>query len=92
MSQTILANDSHLRISHNTVPPPQTAIQQHIAQIFDELLRHDGYGEFKVEMRILKRGQKEVLVHYGKQYRYVLDFPAGPDTTVRPGNTAPAPA
>lgn len=62
---------------------PQTAIQQHIVQIFEELLRHDGYGEFKVELRILKRGQKEVLVHYGKQYRYVIDFPVGPDLNPR---------
>lgn len=75
---------------------PQTAIQQHIAQIFEELLRHDGYGEFKVEMRILKRGQKEVLVHYGKQYRYVIDFPAGAELHPRPATskaqapTAPA--
>lgn len=67
------------------MPQPQTAIQQHIAQIFDELLRHDGYGEFKVELRILKRGQKEVLVHYGKQYRYVIDFPAGPNLLAQAG-------
>jgi len=68
------------------VPAPQTAIQQHIAQIFEELLKHDGYGEFKVELRILKRGQKEVLVHYGKQYRYVLDFPVGPDLFAQAGS------
>ena len=49
-------------------------IKQHLSRIFDELIRHDGYGEFKVELRILKRGQKEVLIHYGKQYRYVIDF------------------
>ncbi|MFG6443281.1 hypothetical protein [Roseateles sp. LKC17W] len=63
------------------MPPPASAIQHHIAQIFEELLRHDGYGEFKVELRILKRGQKEVLVHYGKQYRYVIDFPASAELT-----------
>jgi len=50
------------------------AIKQHLLRIFDELMHHDGYGEFKVELRILKRGQKEVLLHYGKQYRYVVDF------------------
>lgn len=49
-------------------------IKQHLSHIFDELIRHDGYGEFKVELRILKRGQKEVLIHYGKQYRYVVDL------------------
>ncbi|MFT7721322.1 MAG: hypothetical protein QM788_00560 [Roseateles sp.] len=54
--------------------PSPRVIQQHLLSIFDELLQHDGYGEFKVEMRLLKRGQKEVLLHYGKQYRYVVDF------------------
>jgi hypothetical protein len=28
----------------------------------------------RVELRILKRGQKEVIIHCGKQYRYVVDF------------------
>lgn len=58
----------------NAVSQSPRAIKQHLLGIFDELMRHDGYGEFKVEMRILKRGQKEVLLHYGKQYRYVVDF------------------
>lgn len=60
-----------------TAPVPAQApdlIKQHLSHIFDELIRHDGYGEFKVELRILKRGQKEVLIHYGKQYRYVVDL------------------
>lgn len=38
-----------------------------------EMLAHDGYGEMKIETRILKRGQKEVIVHFGKQYRFVVD-------------------
>lgn len=52
----------------------QQLIKQHLGRIFDELMQHDGYGEFQVELRILKRGQKEVLIRYGKQYRYVVDF------------------
>lgn len=39
-----------------------------------EMLSHDGYGELKVETRILKRGQKEVIVHFGKQYRFVVGY------------------
>lgn len=38
-----------------------------------EMLAHDGFGEVKVESRILKRGQKEIIVHFGKQYRFVVD-------------------
>ena len=39
-----------------------------------DLLVHDGYADLSVEIRILKRGQKEVLIRCGKQYRYVVDF------------------
>ncbi len=44
-------------------------------QLYETLFRHDGFGEMRVEMRILKRGQKEVVIHCGKQYRYVVDYP-----------------
>ena len=37
------------------------------------MFSHDGYGNFSVSVRILKRGQKEVIIDCGKQYRYVLD-------------------
>ena len=43
-------------------------------QLYCELFDHDGYGEMRVEMRILRRGQKEVIIHCGKQYRYVVDM------------------
>jgi len=36
-----------------------------------------------VELRILKRGQKEVLIHYGKQYRYVIDFQLGTEPVLQ---------
>lgn len=45
-----------------------------IQEIYENLLSHDGYGEFKVEMKLMKRGQKEVIIHCGKQYRYVVDW------------------
>jgi hypothetical protein len=48
-----------------------------LQELFNALLVHDGFGEIKVEMRILKRGQKEVILHCGKQYRFVLDVPGG---------------
>ena len=44
--------------------------------LYGEVFNHDGYGEIRVEMRILKRGQKEIIIHCGKQYRYVVDFVA----------------
>lgn len=48
-----------------------------IEELYSALYRHDGFGEIRIEMRILKRNQKEVIVHCGKQYRYVVDFMPG---------------
>ena len=45
-----------------------------MCRLFDELLEHDGFGTLTVEVRLLRRGQKEVILHCGKQYRYVVDF------------------
>lgn len=44
------------------------------AELYGDLFVHDGYGEIRVEMRILKRGQKEVILHCGKQYRFIVDY------------------
>ena len=49
-------------------------IEERIKKILIELCSHDGFGEFRVETKILKRKQKEVIIHYGKQFRYVIDF------------------
>ncbi len=51
------------------------ALQEMLLTLLDDVLKHDGFGEIRVEVRILKRQQKEVIIHYGKQYRYVLDWP-----------------
>jgi hypothetical protein len=28
----------------------------------------------EIEMKFLKKGQKEIIVHCGKDYRYVVDY------------------
>lgn len=48
-------------------------VKTKIISVYDEMFSHDGYGNFSVSVRILKRGQKEVIIDCGKQYRYVLD-------------------
>lgn len=45
-----------------------------LQELYQDVFAHDGYGDLRVEMRILRRGQKEVIIHCGKQYRYVVDF------------------
>jgi hypothetical protein len=47
-----------------------------LLQIYDELFAHDGYASLKVEIRILRRGQKEVILDAGKQFRFVVDYAA----------------
>ena len=43
-------------------------------ELYAEMFDHDGYGEILVQMRLQKAGQKEVILHCGKQHRYVVDF------------------
>jgi hypothetical protein len=49
-------------------------VKAKLFELYDEIFAHDGYGEIKVDMRILRRGQKEVIIHCGKQYRFVVDY------------------
>jgi len=44
-----------------------------LIELYGDLFVHDGYGDMRIEMKILRRGQKEVIIHCGKQYRYVMD-------------------
>lgn len=53
------------------LPPLQTKL----LDLLDEVLAHDGFGSVRVDVRLLKRGQKEVILDCGKQYRFVVDIP-----------------
>lgn len=44
-----------------------------VSELYHELFTHDGYGDIRLEMRILRRGQKEIIIHCGKQHRFVVD-------------------
>jgi hypothetical protein len=48
-------------------------VKKRINALYNMLIEHDGYGEMRIDVRILKKGQKEVIIHCGKQYRYVVD-------------------
>lgn len=50
------------------------ALKARLLSLLDDVLAHDGYGSINVDVRLLKKGQKEVIVDCGKQYRYVVDF------------------
>ncbi|ADQ84857.1 hypothetical protein [Methylovorus sp. MP688] len=59
-----------------------------LLSLFDELIGHDGFGNLKVEMRILRRGQKEVIIDCGKQYRFVVDFQPTGMAAAQPSESA----
>lgn len=48
-------------------------VMKRINALYSMLAAHDGYGEMRIDFRILKKGQKEIIIHCGKQYRYVVD-------------------
>lgn len=41
---------------------------------YQEVFLHEGYGKMQIEMRFLKRQQKEIIIHCGKDYRFVVDY------------------
>ena len=57
-------------LSADTAP-----VKEKILTLFDDLLAHDGFGELRIEINILKRNQREIILHCGKQYRFVVDIP-----------------
>lgn len=48
-------------------------VKNKLIELLDEVLLHDGFGDIHVEVKILKWRQKEVILHCGKQYRFVVD-------------------
>jgi len=52
-------------------------VKTRFSELYDDLFRHGGYGRIELEMRILRRGQKEIILRCGKEYRFVVDFPEG---------------
>jgi len=46
--------------------------QAKLVALFRDLIDHPGFGELRVDIKILKKGDKEVVLSSGKQYRFVL--------------------
>ena len=49
-------------------------VEKKLYELFHELFAHKGYGQLEVFMRILKRGQKEIVLRMGKEFRFVVDY------------------
>jgi hypothetical protein len=48
-------------------------VKKRIDALYNMLVEHDGFGELSIDFKILKKGQKEIIIRCGKQYRYVVD-------------------
>ncbi len=57
------------------LPKEHDKILEKLFSLYRDLFHHDGYGTLRVEMRFLKKGQKEILIISGKEYRFVVDVP-----------------
>lgn len=57
----------------NGESPDKERVRQQLLKAFDYLFEHDGSSHMDIDMRILKRGQKEILIKCGRCYRYVVD-------------------
>jgi hypothetical protein len=49
-------------------------VKARLHALYGELFARDGYRTLRVELRILCRGQKEVILDCGKQYGFVVDL------------------
>ncbi|SCY76229.1 hypothetical protein [Desulfoluna spongiiphila] len=56
------------------IPEEHGHILKKIEALYEDLYLHDGFGRMELEMRFLKKGQKEIIVRCGKDYRFVVDF------------------
>ena len=49
-------------------------LKSQLCELVDEYLLHDGWGHLELDMKILARQQKEIVVKAGREYRYIIDF------------------
>lgn len=54
--------------------PETRRMKARLLALVDDYLLHDGYGRLELDMRILTRRQKEIILRAGKEYRFVIDF------------------
>jgi hypothetical protein len=47
-------------------------VRAKLFDLLDDVLDHSGFGEIRVDVKVLKGGKKEVVISSGKQYRFVL--------------------
>ena len=54
------------------MPSSHDAVLARIEELYRMLFAHSGYGEMSIEIRFLRKHEKEVLIRCGKQYRFIV--------------------
>jgi hypothetical protein len=68
-------------ITTTGLPAEHEQVLEQFLELYRELFFHNGYGSIRVEMRFLKKGQKEIFLICGKEYRFVVDYPGDAGAT-----------
>ena len=63
--------------------PAVQRLRARLNALLDEYVLHDGWGHLEMDMRILTRRQKEVVIRAGREFRFVLDFQKEPSVETR---------
>jgi hypothetical protein len=56
------------------MPTDHEKVISRIESLYHMLFSHSGYGEMSIEIRYLRKHEKEVLIKCGKQYRFIVPF------------------
>jgi hypothetical protein len=56
------------------MPSSHEMVLDRIEKLYRMLIDHSGYGEMSIEIRFLRKHEKEVLIRCGKQYRFIVPY------------------
>ena len=58
----------------NVIEDGEEKAKEKLLNSFDYLLNHNGSGHLEVNTKILKRGQKEIIIQCSRSHRFVVDM------------------
>lgn len=67
-----MSDTAALRRSATRIDVTSDAAKSKLLDCFADLLAHSGHGELRVEARWERAGVREVIFHYGRQFRFLI--------------------
>ena len=58
----------------NVIEDGEEKAKEKLLNSFEYLLSHNGSGHLEVNTKILKRGQKEIVIQCSRSHRFVVDM------------------